>query len=200
MAKITTLFVDLGGVLLTNGWDRNLRKYTAQEFGIDWTDFEQRHHDFYDLHEIDRINLDEYLKKTVFWKTRNFSLEQIKDFIFAQSKAYPEMINLIKELKNHYHLKIVVISNEGRDLADYRIDTFDLTTFIDAFFVSAYVHFQKPDPHIYQMALDVLQLSQDNVFYIDDRPNLVEAAAVLGIRGIVHTSYVSTKQALLSIL
>ncbi len=199
MPKVDTLFVDLGGVLLTNGWDRVARKNAAQQFELDWEDFEDRHKRVYDDHEKDKITLNEYLNAVIFWKERPFTLEQFRAFVFAQSKPFPEMLNFVSSLKKDHQLKVIAISNEGRDLAEYRIKTFRLDSVIDTFFVSCFVHYQKPDPHIYQMALDVLQMAKDRIIYVDDRPNLIEAGAKLGIRGIVHTSFESTRSQLLSL-
>lgn len=197
---ITTLFLDIGGVLLTNGWDHLARRKAAEQFGLDEEDYQERHAQIYNLHETGKITLDEYLKNTVFWKKRDFTLQQFKDFMWAQSQPHPEMLDLMKQLKEQYSLKIALVSNEGRDLAEYRIKKFHLDAFADSFFVSCFVGFQKPDSHIYQMALDVLQVSPSQVFYIDDRQNLVDAAANLGIAGIVHSSFETTKQRLLSLL
>lgn len=199
MHKIDTLFLDIGGVLLTNGWDHNSRKRAAQKFGIDWEDFEERHKKLYPLHETDKITLDDYLLEIIFWKKRSFTLEELKEFIFSESQPYPEMLRLFKDLKKQYRLRIAAISNEGRDLATYRIKKFDLTSFIDDFFISCFVRAQKPDPYIYQVALDVTQVPTDRILYIDDRPNLIEAASNMMVNGFVHTSYERTAQKLRAI-
>lgn len=196
MTQFDILFLDIGGVLLTNGWDHQERENAAKRFNLDWEDFDQRHHEFYNLHEKDKISLDEYLQMVIFWKERDFTLQQFRDFIFAQSKPFPDMLELMKEVKQKWDLRIAAVSNEGRDLADFRIKTFHLDQFIDDFFISCYVGYQKPDPHIYRQALDVLQVKPNQVVYLDDRPNLVQAAAQMGIHGFVHTDYKSTKKQL----
>jgi putative hydrolase of the HAD superfamily len=188
MTARQTLFIDLGGVLLTNGWDRVSRRNAMQHFGIDQEEFDLRHHEFYDLHETDQISLDQYLDMTLFYEKRPFTREEFKQFMFEQSQPYPEMIALIKQLKLEYHLNVAAVSNEGRELAEYRIRTFALSEFIDHFFVSCFVHVQKPNLRIFQMALDVTHSTPAGVLYLDDRPNLVEAAAELGILGLPHRS------------
>lgn len=200
MAKIKTIFLDIGGVLLTNGWGRDSREKAVQRFGLDREDFQERHAKIYNLHETDKISLDEYLKQAVFWKKREFTLEQFKEFMRAQSTPFPQVLDLMQQLKKQYSLRIAALSNEGREIAEYRIKTFHLASFVDCFFVSCFVGFQKPDLSIYKIALDVLQVAPDQVFYIDDRPNLIEAASHLGISGIVHTSFEDTRQKLLSLL
>lgn len=200
MAKITALFLDIGGVILTNGWDHTMREKAAQAFDLDWNEFEERHKQFYDAYELGNTSLDDYLNKAIFWKERDFSLPRFKDFIFSQSKPYFDMINLICDLKKKHHLKILFLSNEGRDLAEYRIKTYRLASFGEYFCISCFVHFQKPDPQIYRLALDICQVPMNQVLYIDDRENLVEAAEELGIRSIKHSSFETTKQKLLSLL
>ncbi len=200
MARITTLFLDLGGVVLTNGWDHNQRHQLANQFGLDWDDFERRHSWIYNLHETDKITLDEYLQQVVFWQARDFSLQQFKAAMYALSQPYTDMLQFVYNLKKQHGLTIALTSNEGRDLADYRIKTFDLGAFADYYFVSCYIYYQKPDLHFYKIALDVTQVAPESVLYIDDRENGIKAASALGIRGIVHKDYTTTSQQVLAML
>jgi len=193
MTIIKTLFVDIGGVLLTNGWDKVIREKTLNEFNLQKDEFDSLHSEYYNLHEQGKISFDEYLDKVVFWKKRDFSKLEFVDFIKNQTRTYPEMFNLILDIKRKYNLTVVALSNEGRELAEYRIKTYDLGSIFDFFIVSSFVYYQKPDVHIYKIALDVTQSHISQVLYIDDRSYLVEAASKLGIEGIVHTSYESTK-------
>lgn len=62
MAKITALFWDNGGVLLTNGWDRDARKRAVEKFQLDWADFEDRHELVLDAFETGVLSLDDYSK------------------------------------------------------------------------------------------------------------------------------------------
>ena len=96
---ITHLFLDIGGVLLTNGWDHNSRKKAALEFNLDWTEVEHRHQLVFAVYEEGKLALDEYLNWVVFYKNRSFTREQFQAFMFAESKPYPEMINLMHSLK-----------------------------------------------------------------------------------------------------
>ncbi len=196
MSQITTLFLDIGGVLLTNGWDHLAREKAILQFKLDKEDFEKRHKQWYDDHEKGKITIDDYLNKVVFWTPRQFSMQQFKDFMLMQSQAKKEMLEFISHLKKEKNLRVAAVSNEGRYLAEYRIKKFNLTSFIDDFFISCFVGYQKPDPHIFKMALDVLQVSIEQVLYIDDRPNLIEAASKMGFRGIVHVSLDETRKQL----
>jgi putative hydrolase of the HAD superfamily len=189
---ITALFLDLGGVLLTNGWDRNSRELAAQTFGLDRKEMDERHHLTFDTYEAGKITLEQYLNRVVFYVERGFTQQEFRDFMFAQSKAYSEMIDLVRTLKAQYNLKIAVVNNEGRELNQRRIHTFKLNSFVDFFISSCFVHVRKPDEDIYRIALDVAQVPPNEVACLDDRLMFVQVAETLGIRGIHHTDYAST--------
>ena len=194
--QITTLFLDIGGVLLTNGWDDNIQKRAADKFGMDYREMNERHHLTFDTYEEGKLSLDVYLNRVVFYKERSFSREEFKSFMYAQSQPFPEMIELMRRLKTQYGLEVAAVSNEGRELTVYRVQQFELGTVIDFFVSSCFVHFRKPDEDIYRIALDIAQVRPEQVVYIDDRAMFVEVAQGLGIRGIIHTGYQSTSKAL----
>lgn len=194
--EISTLFLDIGGVLLSNGWDHTMRHTAAKEFGLDAEEMNERHHLTFDTYEEGKLSLSAYLKRVVFYRERNFSPDDFKRFMFDQSTPNDNMINLIKGLKQRYGLKVAAVSNEGRELTLYRVKTFKLSTFIDFFISSCFVHYRKPDVDMYRLALDCAQVPSQDVFYIDDRAMFVEVAASLGIRGIHHTGYERTRKAL----
>jgi putative hydrolase of the HAD superfamily len=197
-APITTLFTDIGGVLLTNGWDRAARKLAAKKFNLDQDELSERHHLTFDTYEEGKLTLDEYLKRTVFYVKRPFTPVQFRNFMFEQSQPYPEMIDLICRLKARNGLKIAVVSNEGRELNAYRIRHFKLNQIVDFYISSSYVHFRKPDADMYRVALDIAQAAPENVLYLEDREMFVEVAADLGIRGLHHMDYQSTMKKLVS--
>lgn len=196
---ITALFLDIGGVLLTNGWDHQARELAAKSFVLDLDEMEARHHLTFDTYEVGKLTLEEYLSRVVFHRRRSFTQDQFRKFMFAQSKPFPRMIELIRKLKTRYGLKIAVVSNEGRELTTYRIKKFKLDGFVDFFISSCFVHVRKPDEDIYRMALDIAQVPAKQVAYIEDRPMFVQVAEALGIRGIHHTDYKSTHTKLVSI-
>ena len=196
MTGITHLFTDLGGVLLTNGWDRGLRKLVAARFGIDPAEMDERHHLTYDTYEAGKISLSEYLRRVVFWEPRDFTEEQVVGFMMDQARCFPEMIDLVKRVKESNRLKVVVVSNEGRELTADRIRRFGLRDFVDFFIVSSYVHFRKPDEDIFRVALDVAQAEPSQVVYIDDRHMFTEVACRLGMREIWHRDHDSSRAAL----
>jgi len=194
--RVTALFVDVGGVLLTNGWDRSMRRMAAETFGLDLEAMEERHHLTFDTYEEGKSSLDEYLSRLVFYQKRPFSPEAFKAFMFAQSRPYPEMIELVRGLKARYHLRVLAVNNEGRELNVHRIQTFRLTECVDAFISSCFVHVRKPDLDIFRLALDVAQVPPAQVAYLDARDLFVEVARDLGMHGIHHTGFASTRAAL----
>lgn len=194
--NMKALFLDIGGVLLTNGWDRIARNRAVEKFNLDKDEVHERHHLTFDTYESGKLSLDEYLNRVVFYENRSFSKDEFKAFMFSQSQELPGMLNFIRELKKKNGLKITAVSNEGRELIDYRIQKFKLFEIFDAFIASSYVHFRKPDVDIYKIALDITQIQPDQIAYLDDRHMFVEVANSLGIYGIHHTSYESSKQRL----
>jgi putative hydrolase of the HAD superfamily len=193
---ITTLFLDIGGVLLTNGWDQTTRIRAAEKFGLDTRELNERHHLTFDTYEEGKISLDAYLKRVVFYQERSFSQKAFKEFMYAQSAPFTDMIEFMQALKNRYGLRVAAVSNEGRELTAYRVHEFKLGTFIDFFVSSCFVHLRKPDEDMFRIALDIAQVRPEQVVYIDDRSMFVEVAQSLGINGIVHTDYKTTKIAL----
>ena len=193
---VVALFLDIGNVLLTNGWDRTMRQQAAQKYALDYEEMNERHHLTFDTYEEGKLSLAEYLGRVVFYSPRSFSPKDFTDFIFAQSKPKPDMIQLVQELKQRYGLKTAAVSNEGRELTLYRVKKFHLSSFIDFFISSCFVHLRKPDEDIYRLALDCAQVKAEQVVYIDDRLMFVEVAAGLGINGIHHSDFASTRKAL----
>ena len=190
---ITALFVDIGGVLLTNGWDHHARKRAATNFKLEWAEMEARHRLNFATYEEGKVTLEEYLDRVVFYRKRSYTKAQFRRFIFEQSKPYPEMIDLISQLKVRHGLKIAVVSNEAPELNAYRIKKFKLDKFVDFFISSCFVHVRKPDTDLFRLALDIAQVPAGQIVYIENTPLFVQVAEGLGIRGIIHRDYKSTR-------
>ena len=188
------LFLDVGGVLLTNGWDHGMREKAAEKFHLNLAEFNKRHALTFDTYEIGKISLDVYLDRAVFHTKRDFSREEFKAFMFAQSQPYQEMLDLMQQLKKEHDLKVVVISNEGRELMEYRIQHFQLAKWIDFFVSSSFVGLRKPDEAIFKLALDLAQCQPHEAIYIDDREMLAEIATQMGMKGFQHTAFEKTQQ------
>lgn len=188
----THLFIDIGGVLLTNGWDRHARKRAAEHFQIDPIEMEDLHHLVFESFEVGKFTLDEYMNLVVFNKKRAFSEAQFRQFMYDQSKPYSEMLELAAQLKAKYKLNVVVISNEARELTDYRIRTFHLDRFVDSFISSCFVGLRKPDPQIFKLAMDVSHAQPDQILYIENTPLYVQMAEKLNIPSLLHTDFATT--------
>jgi putative hydrolase of the HAD superfamily len=193
---IRALFVDVGGVLLTNGWDHVARKRAARNFQLDWTEMDDRHRLVFETHEEGKLSFEEYLNWVVFYKKRTFTHNQFRDFMFAQSKPYPRMIELILQLKQRNPLKIVIVSNESRAVNAHRISAFKLDQLAHTFISSCFVRMRKPDADIFRLALDLAQTPADQVVFIDNTSMFVTIAEGLGMRGILHTDVQSTSDQL----
>jgi len=189
---ITCLLLDIGGVLLTDGWDHLARKRAAAHFKLDRAEMEDRHHLTFEIYEQGKITLEEYLILVVFQEKRSFTRGQFRSFMFAQSKPFPEMIDMIKRLRERTGVKIVIVSNEGRELNAHRIHKFKLDSLADCFISSCFVHLRKPDVDIFDLALDIAQVEASQAVFIDNTPMFVQIAQGLGIQSILHTDLKST--------
>lgn len=189
---IRTLFMDIGGVLLSDGWDHRARKRAVKKFKLEAVEMETRHQMIFDTYEEGKLTEDEYLDHVVFFRRRLFTRSEFRKFMFAQSTPYPEMLALVRELKVKYRLKILAVSNEARVLNDYRIQKFKLDDIVDAYISSCYVHLRKPDADIFRLALDVAHTPAQQVGYVENTQMFVKIATGLGIRSVLHTGYRST--------
>lgn len=185
MPSITTLFWDIGGVILTNGWDRGARRDAATAFNLDWEDFQDRHELSFPAFDSGQITLNEYLDRTLFYRERSFSREEFTAFMFAQSIEYPEARAILSAAARSGKYFIGAINNEPMELNQYRIEAFHLRRDFLVFFSSCYVHSRKPEEHIFRVALEVTQRPPEECVFIDDRPLNLECPRRLGM-GVVH--------------
>jgi putative hydrolase of the HAD superfamily len=197
MANISTVFIDVGGVLLTNGWDRHARKRAVERFHLDESEVNKRHDLYFDIYEIGKITLDTYIEKVYLPSLQAFTLEEFKQFMFAQSQPYYDMIEMIRQMKAQHGFKLATLSNEGKELACFRFREFH---FKDFFVVSSFVGVRKPDSTIYRIALDLAQAEPHQAIYIDDRRPLAEMGQSLGLHSICHENVQMTKQELEKLL
>jgi putative hydrolase of the HAD superfamily len=195
---IRCLLLDIGGVLMSNGWDRGSLARAAQTFKLDPEELGNRNHLVSGAYEEGKLSLDDYLDQVVFHKRRPFSRQSFTRFMFAQSIRYPSMLSLMSRLKARHGLRIAIVSNEGRELNAHRIKLAGLDRLADCFVSSSFVHMRKPDPDIYRLALDLAQTAPSRVLYIENTPLFVKTAAALGIRGILHKDEATTRLALAS--
>jgi putative hydrolase of the HAD superfamily len=186
LPKITTLFWDIGGVILTNGWDRGSRREAAATFHLDWEEFQDRHDLSFPAFDSGQITLNEYLDRTLFYRPRAFSREEFTAFIFAQSKEYPDTRVILDKVTKSQKYFVGAINNEPLELNQYRIEAFELRRNFLVFFSSCYVHSRKPEETIFRVALEVTQRPPEQCLFIDDRPLNLERPGKLGMNTILH--------------
>ena len=182
---ITTIFFDIGGVLLTDGWGHDSRRAAAEKFGLDWEEYSDRHEKVGHAIETNRMSLEQYLDRAIFYRPREFSREEFRAFIFAQSQPKPESIAIVAQLadsKNHF---LATINNEVLELNLYRLEHFGLRRYFPVFFSSCFLGLRKPDEAIYRLALQVTQEAPANCIFIDDREVNLECPRELGMRTIL---------------
>ena len=194
--KIKVIFMDIGGVLLSNGWGHEARKKAAQVFDFDHQEMENLHNFIYNVFEIGSISLDEYLETILFHTDRDFLKDEFIAFMYAQSQELPHLLEWLKIWKQHTVLPVFALSNESRELNDFRIETFHLRELFDGFFSSCYLKMRKPDPRIFVRAMEIAQVNPNECLYFDDRPMLVNAAKKLGMNAILHQDFEITKKIL----
>ena len=182
MRELTTLFWDIGGVILTNGWDRASRREAAELFHMDWEDFQDRHDLSFPAFETGAITLDQYLDRTVFCRPQRFTREEFTAFMFAQSREYPETRAILANVAKSGRYLLAAINNEPRELNEYRIEAFQLRRDFSLFFSSCYVGLRKPDEALYRLALEVTQRRAEQCLLIDDRPLNLENPHELGMQ------------------
>jgi putative hydrolase of the HAD superfamily len=186
LPTITSVFWDVGGVIMTNGWDHNSRMDAAQTFGLDWEEYRERHDLSFPAFDAGQITLNQYLDRTIFYRPRSFTREEFTAFMFAQSKEYPETRAVLSDVARTGKYYVASINNEPRELNQYRIEAFNLRKDFQAFFSSCYLNARKPEETIYRVALEVSQRPPENSVFIDDRTLNLENPRRLGMHVIHH--------------
>jgi len=193
---VTHVFYDIGGVLGTNGWDREQRSAAAKHFGLDVAELEDLHGETVAMLEQGRMGLDEYLRNTVFYQSRPFGLEEFKACMMAQSAPFPESIELARALARTGRYRLMTINNESDELNRYRLEQFGLRDIFIAFFSSCWVGVLKPGRRIYELALAMSQAVPEASVFVDDRERNLEPARALGMRTIRFTDALRLRQEL----
>jgi len=191
---IKSLFLDIGGVLISNGWDRYARQKAVKKFKLDPDEFSDRHGIFFETYEAGKLTLKEYVTNVIFYEPRNFTESEFTDFMFHQSMPVIDSIEYFMAIKKKYKLNIVAVSNEGREMNEYRIRTFKLDKLFNTFISSCYVHLRKPDKEIFRMACDISFTEPRHALFIDDRLIHVQTAQSLGINAFQFVNLKTTQK------
>jgi putative hydrolase of the HAD superfamily len=184
MPDVTAMFWDVGGVILSNGWDRAARSEAAKKFGLDWEELQDRHELASPAFETGKITLDMYLERIAFYRKRSFTREEFTAFMFAQSEEFPESRAVLSGVAAAGKYLLATINNEALELNERRIRQFQLRREFKAFFSSCFVGIRKPDEGIFKIALEVTQRQPEECLFIDDRELNLECAQQLRMRTI----------------
>lgn len=199
MKDIKLLFLDIGGVLLSDGWNHQARMEAVDRFGLDPIPFEKDHSVAFPLFENGKLNLEQYLDSVVFNKPRSFSKADFRAFMFSKSTLLPHFLPWLIEWKQKSQIRVFAVNNEGKEFNDYRIDKFGLDQLFDAFISSCEVGYSKPDPCIFKLALGIAHVEPKHCLYFDDRAIHVAIAKQMGIHAFVHEGFEQSKTILESI-
>jgi len=188
LPQISAIFWDVGGVLLSNAWDRSQRERALEQFKLDQAEFMDRHEMLISSLERGKIGFDEYLDRTIFYRARPFAREVFKDYVFSLSQPHREVLAVAEQLAKSGKYFMATINNESKELNQYRIQTFGLREIFSVFVSSCFVGIRKPGEQIYRLALDLTERNADECCFIDDRPANVEAAAKVGMLTVLMQS------------
>jgi putative hydrolase of the HAD superfamily len=185
MAKITSIFFDLGGVCLSNGWDHEQRQEVAASLGFDYEIFDSRHRQVVDALERGQLSLHDYLQWTLFYQPRSFSMAEVVAAMEDLSTCDEKVIDLLRALRAGGRYRLMTLNNESRELNEFRIAEYDLRNYFLVFFSSCYLGLIKPQPEMYRRVLAITQCPPEECLFIDDRPMNVEVGRILGMNTIL---------------
>jgi putative hydrolase of the HAD superfamily len=194
MSDISTIFFDIGGVLLTDGWGHDSRRAAAERFGLDWDEYSDRHEKVAHAIETNSMTLEHYLDRAIFYRRRTFPREEFRDYIFAQSQPKPDSIEIVRHLAAARKYFMATINNEILELNLYRIEQFGLRRYFSVFFSSCFLDLRKPDEAIYSTALQVSQRRPAECIFIDDREVNLECPRELGLTTILFRDAAQLRQ------
>jgi putative hydrolase of the HAD superfamily len=194
MSDISTIFFDIGGVLLTDGWGHDSRRAAAERFGLDWDEYSDRHGKVAHAIETNSMTLERYLDRAIFYRPRTFTREKFRDYIFAQSQPKPDSIEIARQLAAAGKYFMATINNEILELNLYRIEQFGLRRYFSVFFSSCFLGLRKPDEAIYRTALQVSQRRPAECIFIDDREVNLECPRELGLATILFRDATQLRQ------
>jgi putative hydrolase of the HAD superfamily len=185
---IRHVFFDIGGVLGSNGWDREQRDRAVERFKLDPQDFQCRHEEIVSEWEEGRITIDEYLYITVFWAARNFSREEFIDFMYSQSVPDEGVVSIARALTGHARYTLMTLNNEADELNRHRIEKFGISEIFEAFLSSCWLGVRKPTRKFYERGLGIAQARPASSLFIDDRQQNITTASALGMNVVLFTS------------
>ena len=199
-SSVELVLFDVGGVLGSNGWDREQRDAAVERFHLDAEDFQYRHEETVGALEAGQISLDEYLDLTVFCEPRSFSKDEFRRFMFEQSVAWPDSIAVARDLADSATVRMATLNNECAELNEYRIEHFGLADIFPTFFTSCWLGTRKPTHEIYERVLGMTQADPSRTLFIDDRVQNLRPAEALGMRTMLFRNARELRKELSSVI
>ena len=200
MFPFDVILFDVGGVLLTNGWDHDERARVVSHFGLDVAEFEARHPVPYDAWERDKTSIEDYLDATIFYQPRSFTHDDFYQVMLAQSKVLPDNgIGILQQLAASHKCLVGALNNESRETNEYRFEKFGLRNLFSVALSSCYLGLRKPAPGIYKLALDILGRPAERILFIDDRAENVAGAVSAGMKAVQFTGADALQQELVNL-
>ncbi len=185
--RVRTIFWDIGGVILTNGWDLHQRARVLAELGVDLKAYEAVHDSVNYYWERGLIRARDFFEQTVLRPNEKLGLtfDALWKLVCGESRViHPECLAMLDALKASGSYRVATLNNESPELNEYRLDTFGLRERFDYFICSGYVHEMKPLPGIYRTAISTSGHCPEETLFIDDKQENCDAAVALGIRAI----------------
>jgi putative hydrolase of the HAD superfamily len=196
LPQISAIFWDVGGVLLTNAWDRAQREQALEQFKLDEEEFHDRHEMVVSSLERGKITMNEYLERTIFYRPRPFTPDDFKRYMFSLSQPQSDVLEFARQLTNSRKYLMATINNESMELNLYRIKKFGLREIFTLFVSSCFVGLRKPEQGIYRLALEITQKPPGECCFIDDRALNLEYARGLGMNTIEMENLGQLREAL----
>jgi len=184
-SQFDAILFDVGGVMLTNGWDHTERAAVLQHFNLDRAEFESRHPGPYDALERDTIDMYAYLDAAVFYQPRSFTPDGFIAVMKAQSIPIPSnAMGVLAEVAATGKWLVGLLNNESRLLHEYRMEKYGLKPYLNIQLSSCYLGMRKPDADIYRRAIDIVGRPASRILFIDDRAGNAQAARDAGMTAI----------------
>ena len=178
--EITTIFFDVGGVLLIDFIDWKIKdlaaKYSVEESLL----FEAKKNlrpkaDAGELSDPD------------FWKLLLKTVDITADDDDIDLEPYMKKVDggldIVNKLKESGY-KIAILSNDSVEMSNHRRQKYGFDNIFDHIIISCYHHVIKPNRRIYEIALEEMNVTPEESVFIDDRKENVDTANSVGITGI----------------
>ena len=183
MPDAPTLFFDVGGVLLTNGWDTGARS-AAETFGLDHPEFQTRHEMLKTAFETGRLTSTAIFARPSFIASTRSPRTNSRRSCTRNRRRWATRSNGSAAPGTQEACRLFTLNNESKELHENRVRTFGLDTIFQGFLTSCYLGQAKPDEGIYITALGIACCERDQAVFIDDRLLNVEPAHALGLNAV----------------